>query len=386
MSDATARKAELVVIGAGPAGRGLAHRAIVAGVDTVLVDRRPDRPWDDTYAAWTDELPSWVPDTVTATAVPAVAVYAPDEVQIPRGYTVLDSPGLQTHLAIPESAVVTGDVAEVSDNRVELRDGRVLFGATVIDARGSRNTPGPEQTAFGVFVTPERAAAVLGAHQAVLMDWRPHYRSGGPSDTGPASFLYVVPITSELVLMEETCLAAHPAVKLGVLRERLRSRLSRHGLNVDDAIEQRAVEQVDFTLTGGGPRPWRHTPMTFGAAGALMHPATGYSVATSLSCADPVVDAIARGDDPAAALWPQSARAVHRLRRRGLNAALALDADETVAFFGAFFRLPPHAQRAYLSDRSDLRGVMSAMLAMVRLAERRIGLKVAHHAAAPARW
>ncbi|MBJ7288554.1 lycopene cyclase family protein [Williamsia sp.] len=378
----TVHRCTLAVVGAGPAGRSLAHRAALAGIDVVLVDRDPDRVWRSTYAAWTDELPGWVDPVAISHQVESVAVYSPTHHTLRRGYTVLDTAALQRSLALDGVRAVAGTAMTTDARSVSLSTGVTVAAQVVVDARGSISTTGPAQTAYGVFVPREQAAPILGADPAVLMDWRPF----DGSDDGPRvpSFLYTVPVSADRVLVEETCLVGHPALSVGTLRDRLRTRLSRRGHAID--VDGDDIERVHFAVTGGGGRPWTSRPMTFGAAGGLMHPATGYSVATSMRCADAVVAAIARGDDPGSALWTARARLVHTLRRRGLNALLGLDAETTVEFFDAFFELPADRQRAYLSGRDDPRGVMAAMLTMMRVADPGVGIAVARGAAAPTRW
>lgn len=372
----------LAVVGAGPAGRSLAHRAAAAGIDVVLVDRDPDRVWRSTYATWTDELPRWVDPTAVSHQVDSVAVYSPGHHTLHRGYTVLDTQTLQSSLGLDGVRVVAGTAMTADAQSVSVSTGTTVRAKVVVDARGSISTTGPAQTAYGVFVPAASATPILGDDPAVLMDWRPF--DGSDRQPRVPSFLYTVPVSPNLTLVEETCLVGHPALSVGTLRERLRTRMNGSGHAID--VDGDDIERVHFAVTGGGGRPWTSRPMTFGAAGGLMHPATGYSVATSMRCADDVVAAIERDDNPGSALWTARARLVHTLRRRGLNALLGLDAETTVEFFDAFFALPADRQRAYLSGRDDPRGVMAAMLTMMRVADPGVGIAVARGAAAPTRW
>ena len=51
---------DVIVVGAGPAGRALTHRLLARDVTVTLVDPAPDRPWRSTYACWADEIPDWL--------------------------------------------------------------------------------------------------------------------------------------------------------------------------------------------------------------------------------------------------------------------------------------------------------------------------------------
>ncbi|MGU3294550.1 lycopene cyclase family protein [Williamsia sp. M5A3_1d] len=381
MADTQGRRHDLAVVGAGPAGRALAHRAASAGLDVALIDRAPHKPWRATYSAWTDELPTWLAPGAVEHAVPSISVYSPRRHRIDRGYSVLSETFAHT-LTLDHVTVVTGTAVRIAADRVELVDGSEVTAGTVVDARGAMSTTGPAQTAYGVFLPAAAAAPLLDGEHAVLMDWRSENGWAGEQP----SFLYVVPVSAGRVLVEETCLAGDPAIGVGELRSRLHRRLADSGVDVAAHETDDSIERVHFALTAGGPRPWEHRPATHGAAGGLMHPATGYSVATSLRWTDTVVEALVSGREVSRALWPTGARGVHALRRRGLNSLLQLDGPSTVAFFDAFFAMPPERQHAYLSGRDDMSGVMAAMMTMAWFARPRLGLRVARGATALPRW
>ena len=63
-------------------------------------------------------------------------------------------------------------------------------------------------------------------------------------------------------------------------------------------------------------------------------------------------------------LWPPAARAVHALRRRGLEALLRMPPEEVPAFFEVFFALPERHRWAYLTGRDDLAATVAAMNAL----------------------
>ncbi|MDQ2706969.1 MAG: lycopene cyclase family protein, partial [Actinomycetota bacterium] len=57
---------DVLVVGAGPAGRAVAAACAEHGLDTGLLDPAPTRPWRATYGAWSDELPAELPLAVIA--------------------------------------------------------------------------------------------------------------------------------------------------------------------------------------------------------------------------------------------------------------------------------------------------------------------------------
>jgi lycopene beta-cyclase len=339
--------ADVVVAGAGPAGRAVAHACASRGLRTVLVAPHPAASWPATYGLWLDEarlLPAGARYVVARARVVAGAVR-----WLERPYAVLDNASVRAAFAHPDVEVRAGRLADVLD-----------LAPVVIDATGAGTRPGrPEQTAYGVKVTASAARPVVGPGEAVFMDWR-------PALPGPATFLYAVPLPDGRVLLEETSLACRPGLPFARLRERLLARLATFGIDPGDA----EVERVRFPLDGAAAVRPRGRVVPFGAAAGLVHPATGYGVGEALRLAPRVADAIATGGAAAArrVVWPVRARAVHRLRLAGLGALLALAPEEHAAFFELFFALPAHRQRAYLSGRTDLAGNAAAMAAMFRAA------------------
>ncbi|KAA8885837.1 lycopene cyclase [Nocardia colli] len=331
--------ADIIVCGLGPAGRALAHRCLARGLSVAVVDPVPGRRWAATYAAWADELPEWLDPTAIAATVERPMAWGTRAHRIDRPYVVLDSERLQESLDLAGAEVVADRAVELTADTVVLASGRPLTGRRVVDARGiARSAALAEQTAYGLVLDARHCAGV----ESLFMDWR---ADNGAAAEAPRSFLYAVPLGGGSMLLEETCLAGRPALDGTVLRARLHHRLRSRGI---EFTGDERVERVRFPVEGG--RPGRRT---FGAAGGFAHPATGYSVAASLTAAD----AVASGK----LAWPASARAVYRLRAAGLRALLALPPADLPVFFDTFFAMPPAAQRAYLSGRTDLTGTVTAM-------------------------
>ncbi|QNG21328.1 lycopene cyclase [Rhodococcus triatomae] len=355
--------ADLLVVGLGPAGRALAHRAARSGLRTVAVDPRPARSWTPTYALWADEVPAWLGTRVLRTHVRSPRVWTTRERALTRAYGVLDNAAVQRALALDEVEVISGVAVALTSRTATVRtpgvpDLREVSAHTVVDARGTRIAPGrAEQTAFGMVLPRDVAAPALGDGEAWFMDWRPDH---GAPPAAPASFLYAVPISADHVLLEETCLVGRPATGVDELRTRLHRRLRARGVRIPDGAP---TERVHFAVEPGNTA----TPaLAFGARAGLTHPGTGYSVAASLDAADTLVSALVSGRSPDKALWPARARAVHRLRGAGLESLLRLRPDRTAEFFDAFFDLPETDQRAFLSGRDDLAGTARAMWALFR--------------------
>jgi len=357
---------DVLVVGAGPAGRAVAVACAERGLQTEMIDPAPSRPWAPTYGMWSDEVPAGLPDGVAAVRVRGTA-FARTRHRLGRDYTVLDTHALRAHLD-----------ARLAQADVPVTPGRAVPGALrpaglVIDAggagqplsRGRHRGVAAEQTAFGLMVPPAAAAPLVGEGEAVFMDWRPV-----PGVDGWPTFLYAVPLPDGRVLLEETSLARRPGLPIRELERRLRARLNAHRVSVPDGWER---EVVRFPLDV--PRHRAPGVLGFGAAAPLTHPATGYQLATALSAAPAVAAAIAghwSGGPGAAlaaarrALWPPAALATHVLRRRGLESLLRMPPGYVADFFEGFFALPPGARDAYLGGRTRPVATVGAMAGLFR--------------------
>lgn len=352
----------------------------------MLVDPAPDRPWRATYGAWSAELPDDLPSDVVAVRARGRAI-ALTEHELGWDYAVLDVPALRAHLdsELTRSQVTirasraraVTNAARTAPRTVQLAGGHEVTATVVIDAGGHLQPLAPrhrfrrsraEQTAFGIVVDQDSARALVGPGEALFMDWRrDHGEEGWPT------FLYGIPLGGGAVLLEETSLARRPGFGLAALRHRLLTRLARHGIRVPP---ESTVERVCFPLDL--PRHHGTAVLGFGAAAPLLHPATGYGVATALRLAPRIASTLAATlpHGPAAALaaarrivWPVRARVVHGLRRRGLEALLRMPPAEVPAFFEVFFGLPSADRWAYLTARDDPKATFAAMLTLYRHAD-----------------
>jgi lycopene beta-cyclase len=367
---------DVLVAGAGPAGWAVAAACARLGLNTELVDPAPDRPWRATYGSWRSELPDDVDEAVAATGH-GVAIGTTCH-QLGWEYAVFDNAALRAGFATAPVRVRPGRIKAARADRggvtAQLDSGQ-RRAAVLLDATGAaRSVLGPaprglaaEQTAVGVVVDAAAVQHLVEPGSALFMDWRPHH-----GEHGWPTFLYGVPVTPDRVLLEETSLARRPGLGLGVLRRRLHTRLAYHGIAVPADNEERVRFAVDRPLPAVGA--WRGPIVPFGAASPLVHPATGFSVATALRLAPQLAmalrDALQRGGSAAAGavgwrnVWSPAAVAVHTLRRRSLESLLRFPPDRVASFFDVFFTLPQRHRWAYLTGREDIRGTAAAMGAL----------------------
>ncbi|WP_067695918.1 lycopene cyclase family protein [Nocardia jejuensis] len=352
--------ADVCVVGLGPTGRGLAHRAMTAGLTVVAVDPRPERLWAPTYSCWVDELPEWVPEKAIASRIERPAVWTSRELRIDRAYCVLSKRGLFESLPLDDATVVRGRARTVEPHRVELADGTEVRAAVVFDTRG-QSSPGTRRSAsaHGIFLDEETAAPMVTPGEGLMLDWRPE-NGAGPEE--PPSFLYAVPLGDGTVIFEETSLGLRGGMPQHELRKRTLNRLAAHGIQLRG---DEPTEAAHYPLDETPPKAGRGQVVPYGSRGGLMHPITGYCVADSLSQVDKAIDAVQRGEDPIEAVWSREARLVHWMRMRGVYGLGRLTTEQSVAMFEAFFTRPPRQQRALLSAHDDYSALSAALFMTV---------------------
>ena len=346
---------DVLVLGAGPAGVALAAACARVGLSVAVLAPDPEAPWIPNYGAWAAELPDgwrgWA-----AAEWPEVVVHIDGARRhvLPGPYVKVDGRRLQASLlaAVPDRRRGTAEDAPTA---------RVVVDTTGAESprvpRRGRADPG-WQLAWGEVLEVEGAPP-----EALLMDWR----GPGPPPGEPPSFLYALPLPDGRWFAEETVLVSRPEVPPELLRARLGHRLDRMQVRV------RARHDVErCRIPMGMPLP-TGSVAAFGSAAGFIHPATGYSLATSLRLADPAAHAIAgaldgsaRAIDPTAALhaacWPEDRVRAWALHRFGMEALVRMDLSSVRAFFDAFFHHPPAVWSGWLAGTLPPAGIATAML------------------------
>lgn len=381
-------RADVVVVGNGPAGLAVAAACAEAGLAVTVVAEDHERRWPQTFGVWADEIEPLRLSSTLAARWPAVRVHLGETTprELARPYGRIDNDRLQTLLRVRAergcARLVTGRavLAEhgASGTTVHTQSGERLRCRVAVDASGHRpallhpgeGRPAAYQTAYGLvgwFTNPPLPAGAM-----LLMDYCDP--PSAPSDPDPRhpTFLYGMDLGGGRVLLEETSLARRPALDHEVLGARLERRLDRLGTRLEERV---GVERVLIPM--GGPLPRRDHPVVgFGAAAGMVHPATGYQVGAALSRAPALADALARALDapdaaPATAaaagwraVWPDDLLRQRALHRVGLESLLRLDAGATRRFFRAFFALPQQRWSGFLSGEASASGLATTMLSL----------------------
>lgn len=371
---------DVLVVGAGPAGWAAAAACARTGLDVHLLAPQPRARWQQTYGAWRDELAAAGLAVVAAREWDTVLVRTTGaELRpLPRTYCLVDNDVLQARLmdAAPSATVHSGRATALESRRdhvaVDTAEGQHVTARVVIDATGYPSAlrqrdpvAVARQTAYGIVATFDRPPIPEGSMCLMDLDARPF----APSE--PATFLYAMDLGGGRWFVEETSLAARPPVRIDLLRRRLERRLAARDCHPREVL---GTERVAFAM--GAPLPPDGPAVAFGAAAAMVHPATGYQVAAMLQVAPVLAAALgralaARGTAAGVAraghraVWPRPALRRDALYRLGLEVLLSLDADATQRFFGAFFALPASRWMRYVSrtaSPAELRGTMLRLM------------------------
>jgi lycopene cyclase-like protein len=378
---------DVLILGGGPAGLALASEAAQCGLSTALLEAKLGQPWPRSYGTWAAGLsPIW--DEAISSRFEAARVVLPDArpLRVLAPYVRFDTERLHSLLMKRASeagaTLLEGWFAGASHEHA-CTNASYLHGAgerstlparLIVDARGREPQRASEndhaaplafQTAFGGWFEVSQHGLPEG--ELTLMDYRP---AGEAEDEGAPSFLYAIPEADGRLFAQETVLASARPVPMALLERRLHARLSRLGIR---GASQRGEERCVIAL--GGRLPDAASPfLPFGARAAFVQPATGYSLARSLSVAKDAAVAIAGGlserGAPGArralqlgheAIWPHSAKQAYNLHRLGLACMLGFRRSELGSFLRAFFELPPHALTAFMDGTLAGRGVARAM-------------------------
>lgn len=302
---------DLIVVGLGPAGLALAHRADQRGLQVVGVDPNPE--WDHTIGVWADEVPEWLDVPERGRCRPRVRANGVTR-ELARDYVTVDSQAFRArYTTFP---VIRHSATIVDAHSVHTGPTRELLQAQrVVDARGWQHPTGPVQQAAGYLADDGEAW------------WM---------DVTGDFFTYSIPV-GDRWLVEKTLLISENPLPWPELE-----------------CEYPAVERVLFPM-----RVPRYTgpAIPFGVRAGMLNPISGYSVTTAWNSVDDVLD----GNYP----WQRPRwRIEQALLRRGQQLLLNVDNER---FFEEVFRLDDGTLRQLL-QLGNLTGTVRGMWALFRQA------------------
>lgn len=181
-------------------------------------------------------------------------------------------------LARPGCTTLTStNAVAVEPNGVVLDDGRRLSARLVIDARGPGRFPATGQVAYQKFLGLELSLSrPHRLEHPVLMDARVPQTDG-------FRFFYVLPLSADRVLVEDTYFSDGPTLDSTVLQSGALSYAAELGLSVSNVVRR---ESGVLPLPSRTPTaPARGAPLLAGYQGGWFHPTTGYSFPAAMRLA-----------------------------------------------------------------------------------------------------
>lgn len=375
---------DVLIIGSGPSALTLAVACGRQGLSVLCVALDPMQRWKQNFGSWTDEMVGSELETCIDKSWANPLVFTPHRTALHQNYSRIDTPKLQEHLlnTAQELGITlrAGRVLSVdhqpTHSTVTLSGGEALKARLIVDATGhtenflkkSGGHASAWQVAYGQFLRVE-GGHPWAADEMVLMDYRIPDRVRGHRDWNRSpTFLYVMPMSSDLVFVEETVLIHRPGISMQVLADRLAVRLADVGIRASSVESE---EHCMIRMIGANPEIGQRT-VGFGAAGGMIHPATGYSVTRVFREAPIMAGVLANhldeGGSPAraaaaawGALWPADRRRQWELYGFGADMLCQLDARQCQAFFNAFFAMQPKLWRGFHSATLPASGVAQAM-------------------------
>ncbi len=259
-------------------------------------------------------------------------------------YNAVFSPALDAMVRnrLPASAWRTGArVRRIAADGVELEHGGWISGRAVIDARGPTDPDARSGLYLGwqKFVGIEFACTPPETDCATIMD------ACIPQIDG-YRFVYVLPLSNNHVLVEDTYYSNDPALDVADVADRVRKLAADRNIRGPQIRQETGVLPI---LIGGDPDIFwpRNDPVArLGMAGGFFHATTGYSFGLAMTLAEELAQLPGQFDAPMLARWSRTRFMQHWQEMRYfrlLNRLLfhAARPDQWDRIFEHFYRLPP---------------------------------------------
>jgi len=268
---------DYIIVGAGLQGGliALALRCRQPDARVTLIDREPRPGGNHTWSFHANDVP---PDAepfvrpLVSAQWPNYRVSFPGYARtVPAQYAAISSARFAKVLENSGCEQLwNAEVLTVEANRVRLTNGREMTAKCVLDARGPSQVANPTAAGFQKFVGLEIETEYPWPYaMPTVMD------ATVPQDDG-FRFMYVLPFTPHLVLIEETHFADSANLDKSLLRHRIADYANAHRLGRWTVVREEAGV-LPMPWSGGGVNLPDSGPLPVGYAGGWFHPATGYS-------------------------------------------------------------------------------------------------------------
>jgi lycopene beta-cyclase len=233
------------------------------------------------------------------------------------------------------------EASSVEATRVQLASGRVLEAPLVVDARGPGAFSASSGAAYQKFVGLELSLSESTApSRPTLMDARVPQVDG-------FRFFYVLPLSRDRVLVEDTYYSDTPTLDRAALRQEILAYAWKMGLRVH-GIERQESGVLPLPKRSSSPSAVAPGIIAAGYQGGWFHPTSGYSFPLAVRFAHE----LARGDLRGARQRIERARRAHAAQQRfctRLNWMLfeLFEPGDRFRVLERFYRLPSETIRRF---------------------------------------
>lgn len=369
---------DVIVAGGGPSGLAIAAACSREGLNTLCVAPDVETPWANNTCAWEVEIRPLGMESLCDRIWPNIEIiFSNTSSKVKKGgYAHFDNAKLHRALisGVKETMTAEADFIKHDDkgSTITLRGGEKIRSTVVVDATGHshrllenpRREADSFQNVLGILARVD--GHPFNLDHMILMDFRSDFLG---KNVHPPTFLYAMPHAPDLVFLEETSLADNPGVPFDTLKDRLYQRTASLDINIKSVeFEEQGALAMNPLVPNLNQRV-----IGFGLAGGFVHPATGWSVARSLSQAGPAAESIAGGirsglspDEIARKtyrrLWPQSLLRMRNIHKRGGEFFTRIGIRTLALFMKGFFSAPGTMWQTYLSWNATIMKVNRSLL------------------------
>jgi lycopene beta-cyclase len=247
----------------------LAVRAKQPAARIAIVERDSALGGNHTWCFHADDVPEgadWIAPLVVQRWAGYDVAFPRRQRHLESAYACTTSARLDELVRPAVDALWLGEPATtIEANRVATAS-RSLSATAVIDARGPEASTYAD-TGWQVFLGQEVRVPGHGLAHPMLMDATVPQRGG-------FRFVYVLPLTADVLLIEDTIFADQPTLDRDDCRQAIADYAAQRGWTIAEVLRE---ETGVLPLPLHVPAPSIDTPLVAGYAGRWFHPTTGYS-------------------------------------------------------------------------------------------------------------
>lgn len=250
----------------------LAVRAKQPAARIAIVERDQALGGNHTWCFHADDVPAdaeWIAPLVVQRWAGYDVAFPRRQRHLESAYACTTSARLDELVRPVVDGLFLGEVATAIEEHQVTTASRSITATAVIDARGPDRSASWGESGWQVFVGREVRVTNHGLGHPMLMDATVPQRGG-------FRFVYVLPLSADVLLIEDTLFADTPTLDLEDGRRAIADYASAHGWQVE-AVLREETGVLPLPLRVPAPTVNEAGPLVAGYAGNWFHPTTGYS-------------------------------------------------------------------------------------------------------------